>query len=81
MPESLRERMDEQVAHGRFASASEHIRHLLREDRRRLAEDRLEELIREGLDSPSVTMTDDEWDRLKARVAERGAAERRKKTG
>ena len=52
LPDQLRAFVDQQVATGRFANASDYVRDLIRDDQERakgLAE--LQELIREGLDS------------------------------
>ena len=52
LPDQLRAFVDQQVATGRFANASDYVRDLIRDDQERakgLAE--LQELIREGLES------------------------------
>jgi antitoxin ParD1/3/4 len=81
LPESLRAWVDEQVEKGGYGSASEYVRHLLREERKRVTQEKLEEILMEGINSPSVTMTDADWEALKARVHERAMKKRRKKTG
>lgn len=81
LPESLRAWVDEQVEKGGYGSASEYVRHLLREERKRVTQEKLEEILTEGINSPSVTMTDADWEALKARVRERAMKKRRKKTG
>jgi antitoxin ParD1/3/4 len=50
LPESLR-RFAEQRASDGYSSLSEYFRELLRRDRKRAAEDRLEKLLLEGLES------------------------------
>lgn len=84
LPESLREWVDEQVEKGGFGSASEYVRHVLREERKRLAQELLEEMLMEGINSgPATEMTDADWDDLKREIRERAAKlrEMRKKTG
>lgn len=52
LPDQLRAFVDQQVATGRFANASDYVRDLIRDDQERakgLAE--LQELIREGIES------------------------------
>jgi antitoxin ParD1/3/4 len=48
----LKAHVDRQVAEGSYASSSEYVRDLIRQDQRRKAEHRLAELVREGLESP-----------------------------
>lgn len=50
LPESLRSFVEAQVATG-YGTVSEYIRELVRDDRKRKAQARLEELLLEGLDS------------------------------
>jgi antitoxin ParD1/3/4 len=50
LPESLRSFVEAQVATG-YGTVSEYIRELVREDRKKKAQARLEELLLEGLDS------------------------------
>ncbi len=50
LPEPLKEFVDGQVASGRYSSASEYVRELIREDEKRKAKERLEVLLLEGLD-------------------------------
>jgi len=51
VPDDLREFVDERVARAGFSTPSEYMRHLIREDRRRAAQEQLEALLLEGLDS------------------------------
>lgn len=58
LPDQLRAFVDQQVATGRFANASDYVRDLIRDDQERakgLAE--LQELIREGLESGVSDLT------------------------
>lgn len=48
----LKAHVDRQVAEGSYASSSEYVRDLIRQDQRRKAEQRLAELVREGLRLP-----------------------------
>ena len=47
LPESLKEFVAGQIAAGRYSSASEYVRELIRADEKRKAEDRLETLLLE----------------------------------
>jgi antitoxin ParD1/3/4 len=51
LPEALKDYVQERVAQGAFSNPSDYIRALIREDRKRQAEARLEALLLEGLDS------------------------------
>lgn len=58
LPDQLRAFVDQQVATGRFANASDYVRDLIRDDQERakgLAE--LQELIREGIESGVSDLT------------------------
>ncbi len=75
LPESLRRFAEERASEG-YSSVSEYFRELLRLDRKRAAEDRLEELLLEGLDSGEAVEVDAEfWEKkrrnLKARLERR----------
>jgi antitoxin ParD1/3/4 len=48
----LKSHVDRQVSEGRYASSSEYVRDLIRQDQMRRAEQRLADLVREGLESP-----------------------------
>ncbi|HXG68321.1 MAG TPA: type II toxin-antitoxin system ParD family antitoxin [Blastocatellia bacterium] len=61
LPESLREFVEEQVKTGGYGTASEYLRELIRADRKRKAQERLEALLLEGLDSPAQEITDRDW--------------------
>jgi antitoxin ParD1/3/4 len=75
LPESMKDFVHEQVASGGYTSASEYVRELIREaQRRKGAEEDLEALLLEGLNSgPATEMTDDDWQELRRRSAQRWA--------
>ena len=49
LPEPLKDFVEGQIASGRYSSASEYVRELIREDEKRKAGERLEALLLEGL--------------------------------
>jgi antitoxin ParD1/3/4 len=51
LPKSLKEHVEQQVREGGYSTPSEYVRALLREDRRRKAEQKLEALLLTGLHS------------------------------
>ncbi len=63
LPEQLRSFVTKRAA-GRFGSASEYVRELIREDQRRAEQERLEALLMEGLESGEpVEVTPEFWER------------------
>jgi antitoxin ParD1/3/4 len=79
LPASLRAYVDDLVGQLGYTSASEYVRELIRKDRdRRSSEEKLEELLVEGLRSgPAADWTDDDWTAIRRRVAARIAKRRR----
>ena len=61
LPEPLKEFVDGQIALGRYSSASEYVRELIRADEKRKAEDRLEALLLEGLGDAQTELTPADW--------------------
>ncbi|HLJ56876.1 MAG TPA: type II toxin-antitoxin system ParD family antitoxin [Chthonomonadaceae bacterium] len=79
LPETLRSYVEEQTTLGGYGTVSEYLRELIREDRKRKAEERLEALLLEGLDSgESVPVTPDYWrnvwERVDARMGDKRKA-------
>ena len=67
LPDPMRAFVEAEVAKGGFGTASEYIRHLIREAQKDAAQNRLEQLLLEGLDSGTPIVADEEyWRRLKA---------------
>jgi len=65
LPEPLREFVDGQIASGRYSSASEYIRELIREDEKRKAEERLEALLLEGLQGKETALSRSELNAIR----------------
>jgi antitoxin ParD1/3/4 len=57
LPEPLKEFVDGQIATGRYRSASEYVRELIREDEKRKATERLESLLLDGLAGEETELT------------------------
>ena len=75
LPDDLKRWVEAQVASGGYGNTSEYIRELIRLDRKRKAEERLEAFLIEGLDSGEpIEVTSEYWERkrreLVARVEE-----------
>ena len=77
LPESLKEYVEEQTKNG-YATPSEYVRELIREDQKRRARAKLEDLLLEGLNSGDPVPVDDRfWAELKKEALDQ--LERRKK--
>ena len=61
LPETSQSFVDEQVASGRFTSPSDFIANLVEQARRHAAQERLEKLLLEGLDSGPPIEVDRDW--------------------
>jgi antitoxin ParD1/3/4 len=72
LPESLHAFVKDQIASGRYGTISECIEALLRHELRRQAEESLESMLLEGLESgPASEMSDADWDEMRRRYDER----------
>jgi antitoxin ParD1/3/4 len=80
LPEPLKEWIEAQVAAGGYGTASEYVRHLLREDQRRRLREQIDRTLHESLDSgPSTPMTAADWERIRREGRKRIAAKKRKR--
>ena len=58
LPEALKDYVQERVAEGTFSNPSDYVRALIREDMKRQAEEKLDALLMEGINSgPAEPMT------------------------
>jgi antitoxin ParD1/3/4 len=64
LPDEMKAFVEAQMATEGFASASEYLRGLIRDDQKRRAKRELESKILAGLQGPSVVMTPDDWDSI-----------------
>jgi antitoxin ParD1/3/4 len=65
LPEPLKEFVDGQISTGRYSSASEYVRELIRADEKRKAEEWLEAKLLEGLNSPESELTAADWSSIR----------------
>ena len=79
LPEPMKEFVDGQIAKGRYSSASEYVRELIRADEKRKAEDQLEALLLEGLVGEEVALTPDDWQTIRREAL--AQIEKARKTG
>jgi len=71
LPEPLKDFVDRQIAAGRYSSASEYVRELIRNDEKQKAEEHLVALLREGLQSKETALTGDDWKAIRAEAVAR----------
>ncbi len=72
LPQSIKDFIDEQVARHGYNTPDEYVIDLVREAQEREAEERLEKLLLESLDSgPATPMTKEDWEEIKQRGLER----------
>ena len=66
LPKPLKKYIEAKVKEGSYSTPSEYIRALLREDRKRRAQERLEALLLEGLNSGEPReMTNQDWKEIR----------------
>jgi antitoxin ParD1/3/4 len=61
LPDPLKQFVDGQISTGRYSSASEYVRELIRADEKRKAEEQLEAKLLEGLNGSESELTPAEW--------------------
>ncbi len=72
LPDSMKQFVQERVSQGGYSSVSEYVRELIRADQKRRAEERIDALLLEGLDSGTpIPVTQEYWDEKKRRLTER----------
>ncbi len=65
LPDPLKAFVDGQIAQGRYSSASEYVRELIRADEKRKAEEQLESLLLEGLQGEETPLTREDWQAIR----------------
>lgn len=80
MPVLVRDMMKSRMAAGGYENASEYVRHLIREDLKRTAREKLEAELLEGENSgPLETIDDAWWERLRTELAAKLRAQKQAK--
>ena len=78
LPQSLKDYVEGQVQASGYSTPSEYVRELLRQDQQRRAEQKLEALLLEGLNSGDpIEITPEYWENKRRQLIERHA----RKTG
>ena len=79
LPQSLRDYVESQVRDSGYSTPSEYVRELLREDQKRRAQEKLETLLLEGLQSGKpIEITPEYWETKRRQLLER---RHRRRTG
>ncbi|MFN0151875.1 MAG: type II toxin-antitoxin system ParD family antitoxin [bacterium] len=76
VPEPMRDWVEAQVRAGNYGNVSEYVRELIRQDQKRKTQERLEELLLEGMNSPKSAMTKKDWAEIRSEVVRRVAEAR-----
>ena len=72
LPESLKEYLENQVKERGYSTPSDYIRALVREDQKRKAEQKLEGLLLDGINSGKpIEVTSQYWEQKRRRLVER----------
>jgi len=81
LPDQLKEFVDNQVGSGRYSSVSEYVRDLIRDDEKRKAQEKLEALLMESIQSSEPTgMTRQDWDDIRREALKQFQARKSQKT-
>jgi len=74
LPDALGKFVQERITQGGYNTADDYLRELIHEDQRRKAQEKLDGLLQEGLDSgPSTPMTAQDWADIRREVRRQGA--------
>lgn len=81
LPDQLKEFVDDQVGSGRYSSVSEYVRDLIRDDEKRKAQEKLEGLLMEGIQSSgSSEMRKEDWAEIRREAAKQFESRKSRKT-
>jgi len=79
LPDPLKQFVDGQIAQGRYSSASEYVRELIRADEKRKAEAELEAKLLEGLKGGESELTGKDWSDIRKEALANLAARKAKR--
>ena len=75
LPGPMRDWIEAQIRGGRYGNASEYVRDLIRRDQERLAHERLEQLLLDGLDSgDAIEVSPEYWNQKRQELIARARA-------
>lgn len=79
LPDPLKQFVDSQISTGRYSSASEYVRELIRNDEKRKAEQDLEVKLLEGLSSAETALTAADWTAIRKEALAKVEARKHKR--
>ena len=77
LPAPLKQFVDGQISTGRYSSASEYVRELIRADEKRKADEQLESLLLAGLKGEEAVMSRADWQQIRQEAMAQVRAKRR----
>jgi antitoxin ParD1/3/4 len=78
LPQPLKDFVEERVKDGGYSTPSEYVRELLREDQKRRAEEKLEALLLESLNSGEpIAISPEYWEKKRQQLIERHRAKKK----
>ncbi len=81
LPDQLKEFVDDQVGSGRYSSVSEYVRDMIRDDEKRKAQEKLETMLMEGIQSGEPSeMTRQDWADIRREAVRQFEARKSRKT-
>ncbi len=81
LPDQLKDFVDDQVGSGRYSSVSEYVRDLIRDDEKRKAQEKLEALLMEGIQSGEPTgMGREDWAEIRLEAVKQFESRKSRKT-
>ncbi len=81
LPDQMKEFVDVQVGSGRYSSVSEYVRDLIRDDEKRKAQEKLEAILMEGIQSGEPTdMTRQDWSNIRSAALKQFEARKSRKS-
>lgn len=79
LPDPLKQFVDGQIARGRYSSASEYVRELIRADEKRKTEEQLEAKLLEGLNTADRELSPEEWSAIRKEALAKLEAKRKRR--
>jgi antitoxin ParD1/3/4 len=79
LPDPLKQFVDGQISTGRYSSASEYVRELIRNDEKRKAEEQLEAKLLEGLSGAETALTQADWTAIRKEALAKVEARKKKR--
>jgi antitoxin ParD1/3/4 len=79
LPDPLKQFVDGQISTGRYSSASEYVRELIRNDEKRKAQEDLETKLLEGLSSVETALNPEDWTTIRKEALAKAGAPKQKR--